>query len=402
MKIKTLIVSILGSLAVASVSPAQGAAAPEPELQEPVSAESSPPEQELESLLARVAELSSDSQTPRSRRYIGPATTRPAARSTMELRTTRPATQEAPSNVRIFNLKHARAVELGVLITNALQIQVHPDQRTNCLIVTGTEEQIKGVESLIVAMDVGPPEASTPQKTQDFVYRIYMFEIASEDRGLKPFSMTLLVSGDVPSQQLLNATADDGLEISEFTQGDHKVSNQVLIDGKVMKLPYSDPRISTEILIQGKAASNESLMHLVERIPKSHITELKWDDAETFTSEVAVAEFTQLPAELQKHIAKFLGFGVQTVGYWFGNLSAPGSVEAPIGPWILKLMLDTASDRMLELRVDVKLPIAVGNDILSNTIRAKIGKPIIIGYNRESYGTRKMGAMVIVPEADSL
>ncbi len=29
-------------------------------------------------------------------------------------------------------------------------------------------------------------------------------------------------------------------------------------------------------------------------------------------------------------------------------------------------------------------------------IRAKIGKPIIIGYNRESYGTRKMGAMVIV------
>ncbi|MBL7186156.1 MAG: hypothetical protein ISS70_07500 [Phycisphaerae bacterium] len=37
---------------------------------------------------------------------------------------------------------------------------------------------------------------------------------------------------------------------------------------------------------------------------------------------------------------------------------------------------------------------------MSNTIRAKIGKPIIIGYNRESYGTRKMGAMVIVPEAD--
>jgi hypothetical protein len=35
-------------------------------------------------------------------------------------------------------------------------------------------------------------------------------------------------------------------------------------------------------------------------------------------------------------------------------------------------------------------------------IRAKIGKPIIIGYNRESYGSRKMGAMVIVPEMDTI
>jgi len=68
---------------------------------------------------------------------------------------------------------------------------------------------------------------------------------------------------------------------------------------------------------------------------------------------------------------------------------------------------------MLELDVDVEVPGEMhrfdkrlgreqNNEILSNTIRAKIGKPIIIGYNRESYGTRKMGAMVIVPEADSV
>jgi hypothetical protein len=68
---------------------------------------------------------------------------------------------------------------------------------------------------------------------------------------------------------------------------------------------------------------------------------------------------------------------------------------------------------MLELDVDVeasdemhsfdrRLGRKRDDRILSNTIRAKIGKPIIIGYNRESYGTRKMGTMVIVPEADSL
>jgi hypothetical protein len=39
---------------------------------------------------------------------------------------------------------------------------------------------------------------------------------------------------------------------------------------------------------------------------------------------------------------------------------------------------------------------------LSNKIRAKIGKPIIIGYNRQSYGTRKMGAMVIIPETETI
>jgi hypothetical protein len=67
---------------------------------------------------------------------------------------------------------------------------------------------------------------------------------------------------------------------------------------------------------------------------------------------------------------------------------------------------------MLELTVDVEMPGETHNfdrrlgrerndEILSNTIRAKIGKPVIIGYNRESYGTRKMGAMVIVPEEDA-
>jgi len=116
---------------------------------------------------------------------------------------------------------------------------------------------------------------------------------------------------------------------------------------------------------------------------------------------------------MQEHIRKFLGDKMRTVGYWFGNSSVPGEIEAPIGPWILNLRLDTESDHMLELNVDVevrrethrfdsRLGRERNDEILSNTIRAKIGKPIIIGYNRESYGTRKMGAMVIFPEVDMI
>ena len=279
------------------------------------------------------------------------------------------------------------------LITSVFRIEAHQDYRLNRVIVNVTQEQMESIESLIQAMDVGDSEASTSRDIQNFVYRIYMFEIASGDQGMKPFSMILRTTTHVSSQELLDAAADKDLQISEFLQ-----SND-----------FTKPQV--EILIQGKAASNESLTHMVEKFPDSHIIELKWDDDETFTNNIAAAQYTQLPVQMQKHIRKLLGDGIRTVGYWFGNLSVPGEVQAPIGPWTLTLTLDTKSDHMLELSVEVEMPgethnfdRRIGrkrvNEILSNTIRAKIGKPIIIGYNRDSYGTRKMGAMVIVPEAD--
>jgi hypothetical protein len=53
-------------------------------------------------------------------------------------------------------------------------------------------------------------------------------------------------------------------------------------------------------------------------------------------------------------------------------------------------------------RFDRQLGRERSDEILSNTIQARVGKPIIVGYNRPSYGTRKMGAMVILPEADTI
>ncbi|MBN1805200.1 MAG: hypothetical protein JW837_08120 [Sedimentisphaerales bacterium] len=47
------------------------------------------------------------------------------------------------------------------------------------------------------------------------------------------------------------------------------------------------------------------------------------------------------PEQLQKHIQKFLGDNIQTVGYWFGNSSIPGRIEALIGLWKLNLSFDT-------------------------------------------------------------
>jgi len=367
MKVKTLIISILGILVVSSVSPAQDAVALEP----------------VSSFEAQ-AEPTAGPQARGSRRL----------NTTLATRTPAP---EIPTVVKIFQLKYANAENLAALIGNLFRMQVQTDYRLNRLIVNATKEQLISIESLIAEMDVPDIEASTPRDIQNFVYRVYMFETSSGDRDMKSFSMILRTSTHVPSQELLDTTADKELQISEFFQ-----SND-----------FNEPQV--EIQIQGKAASNESLKRMVNGLaPKSHIIELKWDDDETFTNNIASAQYTQLSEQMQKHIRKFLGDDIWTVGYWFGNLSAPGEVQAPIGPWTMKLRLDTESDRMLEFDVNVEIPDEINpffhtqlgreqkDEILSNTIRAKIGKPILIGYNRESYGSRKMGAMVIVPEVDMI
>ncbi|MFC1605129.1 secretin N-terminal domain-containing protein [Planctomycetota bacterium] len=388
MKIRTLIVSILGVLVVSGASLAQAVEAPEQEPQEPAFQQSdSPPLLQTEPSLVAQATPAPTQQVQRSRRRtVEPVATPPSM-------TAQPAS--SPKQLRIFELKYADARELASLIGNLTRISVQVDYRLNRLIVNTTEEQLVGVENLINAMDVDAPEASTSLDIQNLVYRIYMFEIASEDKGMKPFSMILQTSAHVSSQELMDAVADKDLQIGEFLQSEGR------------------PEPQAEILIQGKAVSNESLRRMVEKFPESNILELKWDDDETFTNNIAAAQHSQLPEQMQKHIGKFLGDEIQTVGYWFGNLSVPGEVQAPIGPWALRLQLDTESDRMLELNINVEIPGEMNhfyrrlgrdqnNEILSNTIRAKIGKSIIIGYNRESYGTRKMGAMVIVPEADPI
>ena len=364
MKIRTLIICILGIVIVSSVSPAQNAGTLEPVSSFEAQAEPSP-------------------------RSLFPGS--PHQNATPVARTPAP---ETPTKLRIFELKYAKAENLAALIGNLFRMQVQTDYRLNRLIINATQEQVEGIESLIEAMDVADSEASTPREIENLVYRIYMFEIPSGDKGMRSFSMILQTSARVSSKELSVAAADNDFQISEFLQ----INNGL-----------SEPQ--AEILIQGKAASDEAFKRFFEKFPESHIMELKWDDDETFTDNIAAAQYTQLPEQMQKHIRKFLGDEIRTVGYWFGNSSVPGKVEAPIGPWTLSLRLDTESDRTLELNVDVEVPGEMhrfdsrlgrerNDEILSNTIRAKIGKPVIIGYNRESYGTRKMGAMVIIPEAD--
>lgn len=297
----------------------------------------------------------------------------------------------------IITTRHFPADELSHLIMDIFRIRnIYSDRRSNRLIIKTTKEQMNEVTALIKKLDVADSNVARTQEIQNIIHRIYMLEIPSKNSDMKPFSMILQASPQFSSAQLLNAAKDKELRISGFHLSDERNEEQ-----------------QNYILIQGEAASNEPIKQMVESIPESRIKELKWDDSETFTKNIAAAQYTRLPEQIQKHIIKFLGEDIQTVGYWFGSSSVPGNIEAPIGPWMLNLSLKPESDHMLELRVDVEVPLEMyrfdrrlgrerNNEILSNTMRAKIGKPIIVGYNRQSYGTRKMGAMVVLMEADTV
>jgi len=376
MKIQTLCTGILGLLFISGVSLSQEPASPEPVSEEPLLVEASSPEPLQEEPA---------SQSP------SPAKPLPGRRSS------RARSSSGEMVTQIFTLKYFPVEDLEHLIENIFSIdrgKVHTDLSSNRLILQATENQMLNVISLIEELDVPASEIKGGHAADNLVYRVFMFEIPSENQDLKPFSMILRIPSVLPSAELLQLAILQNIQVSDFLIIDERDSEN-------------------DILIQGKAPSNESIKQMVQAITPSQIKELRWDDDETFTRNIEAAHYSRLPAQIQNHIQKFLGENIVTVGYWFGNSSVPGEVEAPIGPWMFHLELSPESDRTLELRVEVeereersdfarRLGREKSDEILSNRIQAKIGKPIIIGYNRSSYGTRKMGAMVIIPEMDTI
>jgi hypothetical protein len=250
--------------------------------------------------------------------------------------------------------------------------------------VTAPPEQMRTIERLIQQLDT---QAVRGSQVQSLMYRVYMLELPSKDQNLKPFSVLLERSSQLSPAQFMEAIKDAGLQIGAFLQSNEWAGND-----------------KWGLAIQGRAASNDALKQMLAKIPDSQVRELKWDD-ETFTAAIPTAQVSRLPSQLQDHVRKFLGDEVQTAGYWFGSLSVPGEVKAPIGSWTMemKAQAEQGADLVLEVHVrrDSPIPFVPETQLLSNTIQGKVGRPVIIGYNRDAYGTRVMGAMVILLEADT-
>lgn len=374
MKIRTLLATILGLLLISGLSLSQESMSPEPDLQEPLQVEASPEPVQPEPRLQGPYAMETP-ERPRSLRE-------------------RSANDELVT--KIFKLKYFSVDELERLIVDIFSIdseKVHADSRSNRIIIQATQKQMNDVEALIEKLDVKDSELEPGQAFGNLIYRVYMFEIPPRDQGMKSFSLILQTPAKTSSAEFLQAAEEGKIQISDFMISDERENEE---------WKY--------ILIQGKAPSNETVTKMVG-LTEYRIIELKWDDDEMFTRNIGAANYSQLSPQMQKHLQKFLGKDIVTVGYWFGSSSIPGQIDAPIGPWMLRLEIDSESDNELKLRVDVETPERSygfdrrfrrerSEEILSNTVRAKVGRPIIIGYNRQSYGTRKMGAMVIIPETD--
>jgi len=210
-----------------------------------------------------------------------------------------------------------------------------------------------------------------------------MVELPSKQSDLDSFSIVLAAPLEADLWSLFKAGEGQEFQIDGFSS--HAVPSEA----------------SQKVEIQGRAASNEIVRQMIARFPNAQIMDMKWAGG-TSSETTPAAQISQLPEQLRQHIQKLLGADVQTVGYWFGGMSSPGEIRAPIGPWSIALKVKPTQTAALAIEVGVTEWRNDSNwSILENSIQGKAGKPILIGYNRELNGSRTMGAMVILLEPET-
>lgn len=284
---------------------------------------------------------------------------------------------------RIYALKYYEADQLAktlwALLNDRSDITLVPNPRGNQILVSGSPAEQEQISALIQSLDT-PRPVRRDQDTQ-MMCRVYMLELPSADPDLKRFSVTVEGTTEYPASHLMAALQDSQLQVDAIRQ--RRVTNE-----------------RWELTIGGRAFSKADVTNLIAELSDALMKDWHWLEPASATG-VLTSDLSSLSQPLQEHLHKLLGEDLQTVGYWFGDLSSPGRVRAPIGPWLLQLEVEPEQGDELMFTVGVEQPLPDGSGttiILSNSGRSRVGKPIIIGYNRDRDGTRAMGALVILPE----
>ncbi len=291
--------------------------------------------------------------------------------------------------LRMYPLKYCPADQLYRILQNVIDgpnVRLAIDDRSNVLLVTAPRQQLERIDGIVSKLDV-PTErgAETPQ----MMYRVYMVELPSKVEAMKPFSLVAANSSNLSAADIVQAAENTKIRLTNL---------DIAFDQDAESGMWT-----WRCAIDGLAASPEAIQRLKEQMPGSEIRQLRWENE---TTAIPAAQVAPLPSQIAQQIHRLLGAEVQTVGYWFGNVSLPGEVTAPLGAWKLSLEVETALRDELQLGISVTEEVQRGDslqvmEILSNRIQAKVGKPIIIGYNRDRHGARTMGALVIVGEEDT-
>lgn len=279
---------------------------------------------------------------------------------------------------KVFVLRHYPVRELAQIVDMvARDSRFAIDEVSNRLIVTGPSNELDEVATLIQALDVPKVQAA---ESQPMMCRAYMIELASPSLALRPFHIEATGSDLLPPEQVLMISDGDQLKTERFYQDSPEDTVDWVFD------------------IEGRAASSEVIERLVAQIPDCQIMQLEWSE---HTPVMPTTKVPPLPDSLQKHINRFLGPGAGIVGYWFGSMSVPGTVRAPIGPdWTFSFEVQPSGQEG-QLMLDLAVTETRDNDmweIIGNRIQGKVGRPVIVGYNRDSHGVQTTGALVVIPE----
>lgn len=105
-----------------------------------------------------------------------------------------------------------------------------------------------------------------------------------------------------------------------------------------------------------------------------------------------------LPKDVQESLTKLMKGTPHIIGYWFGDLSIPGTIEIPLGKWQLQILTDHAHNQgetfQIELRAQDKNKGFAQRPILANTFMAEVGKPVILGWGQGD----EIYSIVLLPE----
>lgn len=279
---------------------------------------------------------------------------------------------------KVFVLRHYPAGRLvNILDTVTRDSRYALDEVSNRLIVTGPVSELEEIATLIEALDVQKVQAV---ESRPMVCRAYMFELASPSSAMRRFHIEATGSDPLSPEQVLKVSDGTQLKAERFLQESPKDTVEWIFD------------------IEGRAASSEAIQRLVAQIPNCQLMQLEWSE---HTPVMPTTKVPPLPDSLQKHIDRFLGPGAGIVGYWFGSMSVPGTVRAPIGPeWTFNFEVQPSGQEG-QLMLDLAVTEMRDNDmweIISNRIQGKVGRPVIVGYSRDSHGVQTTGALVVIPE----
>ena len=222
--------------------------------------------------------------------------------------------------------------------------QIIVDENTNRLIVRATASRMQEIKQMVAALDI----AKTP--AAPLMCRVYMVEMPL---NTKSFTAVLQPATHLNLSHLRKAAEgriDFHIDSLGFCQ--QRSDGQESIAVYYWANYNGGGPDAQRVEIYGQAASEDVVKQMLRLVADTQIVSIRWDNKAAVVT-VPAAELSRLPEQLRQHIHKFLGAEVQTVGYWFGTMSSPGEIKAPIGPWSIILEVKPTQTDALSIEVMV-------------------------------------------------